>query len=162
MCAVTRGPAWFANMQMLLYAYPVQMDQLMLISANPLRSTLRVTSSCYSVVKMDTRRVRGQKLSHKKVWKILNLNRCHPQKNYPSSGHFTNVWFSTSYAHTLLHIRINTRMLRHGADVSYCERNRTKISRHHIHNELVLNHSCTEVVNSSDCPGLSADPKPLP
>lgn len=41
-------------MQMLLYVYVVEMGQLMLISANPLRSTLRATLSCCSVAKIES------------------------------------------------------------------------------------------------------------
>ena len=65
----------FANMLMLLYVYPVQMDQLMLISANPLRSTLRATLSCHSAAKMDSG---GEATTERRMeisaWQILNHN----------------------------------------------------------------------------------------
>lgn len=94
----------FPHMQMLLYVYPVQMDQLMLISANPLRSTLRTTLSCYSVAEMDSGR-EGTKMVNGDIngAKYYNLNRWLTHTDTHASPHTSGHLTVSAFAQTRTH-----------------------------------------------------------
>lgn len=96
--AMVSIPGQFANMLMLLYVCRVEMDQLMLICANPLRSTLNIISLLKSGWIVEQRE--EEKGRMETDFKILNHNGLHTITHTHKSSLLWSLSIACSCRHT--------------------------------------------------------------